>query len=168
MAVITQEEEKKEGRPLIMQLAALLVITVLAAGMGWLTGTYLEKLHNPAAKSGLEVSAQAETPNEGEAEEALTGTPSIVFNLDPITINLAEPADVWLRMELALAFDGPADPELARTIHQDLLAYMRTVKLKQIESSSGFHHLKADLLERARIRSNDRVKQVLVLTFLYE
>jgi flagellar protein FliL len=71
-------------------------------------------------------------------------------------------------MELTLVFDGAADSSLARDIHQDFFAYMRTVKLRQIETASGFQHLKADLRERARIRSGGRATDILVTTFLYE
>ena len=45
---------------------------------------------------------------------------------------------------------------------------MRTVKLHQIEGASGFQHLKADLEERAAIRSDGHVKQVLIRTLLFE
>jgi len=167
MAIVAQEEEKKKGPPLVMQAAALLVVTVLAAGMGWLTGSYLEERRDPVSEA--EPEGIAPETSQGEQEEAAgSATPSTIIQLDPITTNLAEPTNVWLRMELAIVFEGPADPALARAIHQDLLAYMRTVKLKQIESGSGFQHLKSDLLERARIRGDGRVKEVLIMTFLYE
>ena len=53
-------------------------------------------------------------------------------------------------------------------IHQDILAYVRTLKLHQIEGSSGLIHLKADLDERAAIRSDGHVKRVLIRTMLFE
>ena len=62
----------------------------------------------------------------------------------------------------------PADPGLADAIHQDLLAFVRTVKMHQIEGASGFQHLKADLAERASIRSDGHVKAVLIRTLLFE
>jgi flagellar FliL protein len=72
-------------------------------------------------------------------------------------------------MELSVELDQPStDPMLANTIQQDLLAYMRTVKLHQIEGASGFQHLKADLTERAAIRSDGHVRAVLVRTLLFE
>ena len=59
-------------------------------------------------------------------------------------------------------------PELPELIHQDLLAYLRTLKLHQIEGASGFQHLKADLEERAAISSGGHVKQLLIRTLLFE
>jgi len=93
----------------------------------------------------------------------------LVLDLPAITTNLAAPADTWFRMELSLQLDQPSsDPKLASTIQQDLLAFMRTVKLHQIEGASGFQHLKADLAERAAIRSDGHVKGVLVRTLIFE
>ena len=57
---------------------------------------------------------------------------------------------------------------MAEQIQQDLLAYVRTLKLHQIEGASGYQHLKADLEERAALRSGGHVKQVLVRTMLLE
>ncbi|EHK52231.1 flagellar basal body-associated FliL family protein, partial [Allomesorhizobium alhagi] len=62
----------------------------------------------------------------------------------------------------------PQSPDLIESIHQDLLAYLRTVKLHQVEGASGFQHLKADLEERAKIRSGGHVKQFLIRTLLFE
>ena len=167
MALVAQPEEKKKGQPLVMQAAALLAVTALAAGMGWLTGGYLEERSASTqpenAASGGAMPAESET-GEADGEAA----PSSIVTLDPITTNLAEPTNIWVRTELAVVFEGEADPVLARAIHQDLFAYIRTVKLKQIESASGFQHLKSDLLERARIRSESRVKEILITSFLYE
>ena len=57
---------------------------------------------------------------------------------------------------------------MADAIHQDLLAFVRTVKMHQIEGASGFQHLKADLGERASIRSGGHAKAVLIRTLLFE
>ncbi|WP_163267303.1 flagellar basal body-associated FliL family protein [Chelativorans alearense] len=168
MALVSQEEQKKGPSP-IVQAAALLVVTALAVGMGWYTGGYLEGHQAPVSEPGTikdqgsVESKEEQVDGEGEARPAPT-----VTVLDPITANLADPTEVWVRMELAVVFDGEPDPALARAIHQDLFAYMRTVKLRQIESASGFQYLKADLRERARIRSEGRVSDVLVITFIYE
>ena len=57
---------------------------------------------------------------------------------------------------------------VAEQIHQDFLAFMRTVKLPQVEGASGFQHLKEDLEERARLRSHGRVGKILIRTLLFE
>jgi len=57
---------------------------------------------------------------------------------------------------------------MTETIHQDLLAFLRTLKMYQVEGASGYQHLKADLQERAAIRSDGHAKDVLIRTLLFE
>ncbi|MCT8989273.1 flagellar basal body-associated FliL family protein [Chelativorans sp. SCAU2101] len=164
---LVEQEEKKKGPSLIAQAAAFLAVTALAIGMGWFAGSRLEaeRPADPEPRSFRPESRQAEeTASADEAEQP----DSSVLALDAITTNLADPTDVWVRVELVAVFDGPADPALARAVHQDLFAYLRALKLKQIESASGFQHLKEDLRERARIRSDGRVTDILIQTFIYE
>jgi flagellar FliL protein len=71
-------------------------------------------------------------------------------------------------LEASVLYDAPQPPEMTEQIHQDLLAFVRTLKLHQIEGASGYQHLKADLDERAALRSGGHVKQVLVRTMLLE
>lgn len=171
MTLVAQEEEKKKKGPsFAIQAAALLVGTALAVGMGWYTGGYLEARRPPAADEGPDTIKDKGAPHRAKPEESEEGAPVLpnLLPLDPITTTLADPTEIWVRLELSIVFDGEPDPILAHAIHQDLFAYMRTVKLKQIESASGFQHLKEDLRERARIRSDGRVKDVLFTTFLYE
>ena len=82
--------------------------------------------------------------------------------------NLASPTDVWVRMELALVTENDAKDELLEKIHQDLLAYIRTVKLHHVEGPSGFINLKSELNEIASIRSGGLIKKVLIRTMLFE
>jgi flagellar FliL protein len=71
-------------------------------------------------------------------------------------------------LEIALAPEGPLDNMLAEEIRNDILAYLRTVRPHQIEGASGYRHLKADIEERAAIRSGGLVKTVLVRSLLFE
>ncbi|UUP16814.1 flagellar basal body-associated FliL family protein [Nitratireductor thuwali] len=169
MTLVIQEEEQKKGAPVIVQAAVLLVVTAMAIGMGWYTGGYLEERQIVKAEpTGINDGSKAAAAAAPAAAEGEAPLPPVVHSLDPITTNLADPTEIWVRMELALVFSGQVDPALAEAIHQDLFAFMRTVKLRQIESASGFQHLKEDLLERARIRSDGQVENVLFRTFLFE
>jgi flagellar FliL protein len=104
-----------------------------------------------------------------EGEAAVPGPTTTLFNLAPITTNLAAPNDIWARMELTIQFDTPpTDHTIVEVIHQDLLSYLRTVKMHQLEGASGILHLKADLDDRAAIRSDGHVKGVYIRTLLFE
>ena len=75
---------------------------------------------------------------------------------------------IWPCLQPVWRSSLPAEPPLIEAVHQDLLAFVRTLKMHQIEGASGFQHLKADLEERAAIRSDGHVKNVLIRTLLFE
>lgn len=168
MAITDQTDPApRKGPSMIVQIAVLLVLTGAAVGGGWFAGNHLGAdtgAIEPAAHP-----APAEVVSSGDKAEG-GGAPisELLVNLAPITTNLAAPNEIWARLEVTLLLDSPQPPELIETVHQDLLAYLRTVKMHQIEGASGYQHLKADLDERARIRSDGHVKQVLVRTLLFE
>jgi flagellar FliL protein len=176
--IVEQYLPQKKGPSMMVQIAVLAGLTVAALGTGWFAGRMLGGEVPPAAADATPAPAPAAKDAKAEAhgekddkgkEEPAPPASALVLNLPAITTNLAAPSDTWLRMELAVQLDQPSqDPMLADTIQQDLLAFMRTVKLHQIEGASGFQHLKADLAERAAIRSDGHVKAVLVRTLIFE
>jgi flagellar FliL protein len=155
---------QKTGPSLMIQALVLLALTAAAAGGGWVTGSLLDGAKTVAESPEAQASAE---PQEKEAADK-PAEPLRLLELKTITTNLADPQEIWVRLELALAFNDTPDPQTAELVHQDLLAYLRTVKSRQIEGASGFQHLKSDLDERARIRSAGKVEQVLVRTLLFE
>ncbi|UVK40782.1 flagellar basal body-associated FliL family protein [Mesorhizobium sp. AR10] len=166
MANVEQVQPKK-GPSLVIQMAMLLAVTAAAIGMGWVSGGYLKGAGGP-------VSVPAAPENEGAVEQhdsTATHEPSAgptLVALAPITTNLASPAGIWLRLEASVLYDAPQPPTVSEEIHQDLLALIRTLKMHQIEGASGYQHLKADIEERAAIRSGGHAKQVLIRTLLVE
>jgi flagellar FliL protein len=182
MATADQAITVKSGPSIVIQLAILLVMTGAAIGIGWLSGSYLNGTvpHDPAAAEaaarpaksdahGGEAKADAHGDAKGEHGEAAAAGNPLLLDLPPIMTNIAAPSDIWLRVELSVVFDEPPqDPGLADAIHQDLLAFVRTIKMHQIEGASGFQHLKADLGERASIRSGGHAKSILIRTLLFE
>ncbi|MGY6707023.1 MAG: flagellar basal body-associated FliL family protein [Rhizobiaceae bacterium] len=161
MAAKDATAEKPNGPSLVIQLAVLAVMTVGAIGAGWFSATMISDRQAPAAGE----------PTPDRATEIRTSEMSNgigIVHINPITTNLGTPADMWIRLELSLVFNGEPDVAMAELIHQDLLAYLRTVKVHQIQGASGFQHLKADLSERAEIRSEGVVREVLIRTMLVE
>jgi flagellar FliL protein len=181
MATADQAIPAKSGPSIVIQIAILLVMTGAAIGIGWLSGSYLSGTvpHDPAAAEAATPAkadahgAEAKADGHGDAkgghgDAEAPGNP-LLLDLPPIMTNIAAPSDIWLRVELSVVFDEPPqDPGLADAIHQDLLAFVRTVKMHQIEGASGFQHLKADLGERASIRSGGHAKSILIRTLLFE
>ena len=145
-------------------IAAMLLLTVVAAAGGGGLGIKLADQVENAVR--LKDSAE-EKP---AVEPKYTG-PTHLKPLAPILTNLAEPRDIWIRVESSIVFDDEeiaGDDVLAAKIGEDILAYLRTVSLAQIDSPSGMQHLREDLGERARIRSEGRVKELVIQTMVVQ
>ena len=167
MALLEQQPPEKKGPSLVVQLAMLLVMSALAAGAAWFAGGYLQSRSGGPEEAATAATETTVAEHAGE-EDAAAHTQPGIFMMEPITTNLAEPSEIWVRAELSLVFEGEPDPVVAAAIHQDLFAYLRTVKLRQVETASGLQHLRSDLAERASIRSEGAVKQILFRALLFE
>lgn len=165
----TEDEiaEKGKGRKgLIVTIAIVLVLSLIAAGGGWMLGGILA----PQVAEPVEV-AVADPHGDGKTTK---GEPEAIklrqnlLPLEPITTNLSYPSDNWIRIEVSLVFSGEPDTQMGDVIQQDILAYLRTVSLQQIEGPRGFQYLREDLNERVRLRSKGRVNDILMRTFVIE
>jgi len=157
----------KKGPSLVVQAGLLLLLTLLAGGMGWFAGGQIGLPAPVGETAGSALPEAGHVGGQGVEHAASPGHPTII-PLAPINTNLAAPDDVWVRMDLSLEFREAPEPGLADSIHQDILAFIRTVKLHQVEGASGFLHLKADLDERAKMRSGGKASRVLIRTLLFE
>ncbi len=167
-------EEKKSGDvSLVTMIAVLAVLSLLGGGGGWFLGMTFGGSVGPDGET-VEATTtytemlEAEEERKEEEEESAEPTAPQVVKLSPITTNLSYPSESWVRLEVAVVFEGEVDLSLTDTIHQDLMAYLRTVSLQQIEGPRGFQHLREDLKERVTIRSDGRVSNLLFRTFLIE
>lgn len=165
--------EPKKKSATLMLIAAIAVLTLVGGGGGWLIGTLLAP--KIAAVKEAEKAADAEKAagahGEGKDEEGLpriAAEANGIVQLEPITTNLAYPSESWIRLEVALLFNGAIDVKIAEDVHQDILAYLRTVSLQQIEGPRGFQYLKDDIQERVDLRSEGRVSKVMFRTFVIE
>ncbi|MEH0071235.1 flagellar basal body-associated FliL family protein [Pannonibacter sp. Pt2-lr] len=79
--------------------------------------------------------------------------------------NLAAPREAWVRLQASVVIDQEGIDDvivLLGYIEEDVLAYMRTVTLAQIEGAAGLQHLREDLNERARARSGGKVRELIL------
>lgn len=138
-------------------IAATLVVTVIAAAMGALFAV-------PAAP--IEAS-QKDASAPGPRAPASTG----MFDIPPVVTNLGAPQDTWIRLEASIVYDAKALPNpeaMAGQIAGDELAYLRTVTLKQIEGPIGLENIRQDLNERASIRSEGKVTELIIRTLVVQ
>ncbi|TPW26893.1 flagellar basal body-associated FliL family protein [Pararhizobium mangrovi] len=170
-----KKAEKSEGKggkgSLVVTLAAVGGLSLLAVAGGFVLGGMLAPEDAtaktaPAAAHGEK--AEGHGKEEAEGDQALSEANAHLVALDPMTTNLAYPADTWVRLAVSLVFKGEPDTAEAEAIHNDLMAYMRTVSLQQISGPRGFENLRNALGERAKLRSKGKVDDVLVRTFVIQ
>jgi flagellar protein FliL len=96
---------------------------------------------------------------------------STIVDLPPIVTNLGAPPDTWIRLEGSIIFDPKtlSHPEaMAGQIGDDVLAYLRTVSLHQLEGPIGLENIRQDLSERAATRSGGKVRGFVIRTLVVQ
>ena len=139
-------------------IVALVVVTILAGAVG--------AVFAPRPLAG----GPAKEAPAAAADPAAAPT-SNILDLPPIVTNLGSPSEMWVRLETSMIFDSSAikQPEtVAAEIANDLLAYLRTVSVTQIQGPIGLQNLRQDINERASIRSNRAVKELVIKTLVLQ
>jgi flagellar FliL protein len=139
-----------------------LAITSAAAGGGILFGVKTaQTIETTIAKRDAAATASADKP----VITIKYSGDTIVKPLEAVVTNLASPSDTWVRLEASMVFKNGAleNPEVTGAeLRQDFLAYLRTVNIAQLEGPSALPHLLEDLNERAAVRTNGRVSELVV------
>ncbi len=177
MSLTTTEPAAPKKPSIVVTAGAIAVLSLLGLGGGWFVGKTLlvpaaPASATPAPAPAEHAAAAAEGGHGapaagGEHGAAGAAAPSLVA-LDPIVTNLGYPNDKWIRLELALQFTGPGDVPLTQDLHQEMMTYLRTVSLQQLQGPRGFQYLRDDLREIVDLRSKGRVSKVLFRTFVIE
>jgi len=147
-------------------IIALIMVTVAAAAAGGIFGLQVHALIEKSRKqtdSTSEIASEDVKPAFSEAAD--------IRNLPPVITNLAGPQRAWVRIEASIALAGESSPEddlLAAKIAEDLVAFLRTISVTDIEGASGFQHLREDLVDRVRVRSGGRARDLVIHTFIIE
>ncbi|SDN41507.1 flagellar FliL protein [Methylobacterium phyllostachyos] len=157
----SNSEAPRKGRWLLL----LAILTVLAVGVGGGSGFYMITRIEKA----VDERKKAEEANVKRVVTYDAG--SSVTELGAVVTNLASPSDVWIRLEASVVvktgtFANPA--AMAAEIRQDILGYLRTLSLAQIEGPSGLSHLREDLAERVQLRSNGQARDFFIETLVVQ
>jgi flagellar FliL protein len=143
----------------------MLVTTVISGVGGGVFGLYANGKSNPATEPAKKAKKHAE-----EAKRPFAGEVNLK-SLASIVTNLGAPKGTWVRLEAAIVVGLDAAKEenmLAGRISEDIVAFLRTVPLAQIEGANGFQNLREDLNDRARIRSEGKVREVIIQSLIVE
>jgi flagellar protein FliL len=140
-------------------IAAVVVLTLVAAAGGWFLGTQL----------GLSVPAGQAAGAGEKTRPAGTDLPSgNVVALKPILTNVKIPQDVWIRAGIVAKPGEKISDEMAATVAGDFMAFLRTVNLMQLRGAAGLEYLRMDLQERARMRSEGKIEKVYIWALVME
>ena len=153
---ITSEEKKEESKPgLAIPLAVLTILALLAGGgIGWqLTSTVRNTLLQRAAEA-----PAAPAPLRYSSDMAIE-------SFKPILTNLAAPSGAFVRIEGSIVFKPAemANPQVAAgQIREDIATYFRTLTLSQLSGPSALQNLREDLNERAKLRVDGKLVELLI------
>ena len=188
---MAKEEKPKSGA---MQLVlGLLLTTIVSVGLGFGLSKTLagpEAAHgsgtafaSAATKDSVGVAVEAKPDAKlagGVSQEAKPS--AAAFNVadirdmeltpfPPITSNIAMPESVWIRLEGVLAIKpnaGVKVADVAQIASTKMVAYVRTLKLADIQGSVGFQAFNADLNELVRNTTEGQARAVLIYGFIVE
>jgi flagellar FliL protein len=151
-----------EGGSMIAWIGAMVGLTVIAIGLGVLLGQHLAGTVKKVLQNSEQSGALAGSKYTGDIE---------LRELPPIIANLADPPDSWVRVQASIVFSAKAlsKPDVvAAQIAEDVLGFMRTLSVAQIAGASGLQHLREDLNERASIRSEGQVRELIIQTLVMQ
>jgi|SRR5690349_12034829 len=155
--------QSKEGS--LRWLLTLGLLTLLSAAIGGGFGLVMV--------SGIERQVEEKykaLPQKTEVASPYKGAIAIK-ELAAVVTNLAGSQSDWVRLEASIVYKPGEEQHpdvLASETRQDILSYMRTVSLAQIQGPSGLLHLREDLNERARLRSKGTIQELVLETLVVQ
>ena len=144
------------------------------AGKGGIIGTLIGSL---AAVAGGFAFGQFAIKNSGPPADAAASASRTapqqagdVRPLAPVITNLREPPSVFVRLEAVAVLepDTPDPGALVAKIGDDLVTYLRTVSLSEIEGPTGFQYLREDLRKRSFQLGGGKVRDFLLQSFVIQ
>ena len=141
---------------------------------GWLIETAIVICLAACAGAAFAAWRPAAPPAPDKPAESLASAPaqsSTVVDLPPIVTNLGAPQDTWIRLEGSIVFDPKTLPHpeaVAAQIGDDILAYLRTVSLHQLEGPIELENIRQDLNERAATRSGGKARAFVIRTLVVQ
>ncbi|WP_243374164.1 flagellar basal body-associated FliL family protein [Microvirga solisilvae] len=157
-----QAERKEGAKSLIVTLGVLTLLSALiGGGFGLTMVANIQKRVEEKFK---------ESPQQQENMSPYIGDIAIK-RLSPVVTNLIGSDSDWIRLEASIVYKSGnelnSDVMVAQA-RQDVLAYLRTVSLAQIQGPSGLLHLREDLNERMKLRSNGVIKELVLETLIVQ
>ncbi len=157
-------------------LFSIVGVSIIGLLFGFFAAAVLLKTNDSVAKTKDKNPATVNAAllmNNSEAlpDDAKTSLEYDIVALQPVITNLAESTSVWIRLEgnLLMVKDGDAKPdELALKLAQSILAYLRTLKLTDLQGAGSLHAISQDLNEIVATASKGQVGGLLISGLVFE
>jgi flagellar protein FliL len=143
---------------------AMAIVTVLGVAAGALYGIRIAGPLPQYTEKGALVEDKPPLAVSAEASANLLELPTIVTNL-------GAPQDTWIRLEASLLFDPKVVPHpeaMSAQIAEDILAFLRTTTLTEIQGAAGLQYLRQDLNDRVATRSGGAMKELVIRTLVVQ
>lgn len=157
---------------------SLVLLSLAAVGLGWFVAQQLgstvmmadTSTETPKIATSEKKEGESDKENEeGEGSEVMAKPDAIL--LDPIIIALQKSKNAFMRIELAIIPENDSDIDNQETrlrIGSDIAAFAQTLTLEQISGPSGYMHFREDILDRVRLITNGKAKDVLIMSLVAE
>ena len=116
-------------------------------------------------KGGSTVADTAASP-----AKAPVAKPAEVRPLATIVTNLRDPPTLYVRLEAVVVLEPntPDSAALAAKIGDDLVGYLRTVSLSELDGPTGFQYVREDLRKRSVQLGAGKVRELLLQSFVIQ
>jgi len=150
-------------------IVGVLVATLVAVAAGAVIGLQFSSMVAPSPVAENKSKKPEEEAEQTPVSSKYTGKVTIKA-LPPILTNLAAPKNAWVRMEASIIVNGEVEEldVMAAQISEDTLAYLRTLTMSDIEGGSGLAYLRSDIKERAVVRSQGKVVEIIIGSLVVE
>ena len=95
----------------------------------------------------------------------------VTRGLQPLITNIMLPNDLWVRLEASIVYDQAEvdDPDVMLSeISGDLMAYLRTLTLREIQGADGLMFVRQDMRERIGLRTHGKARDIIIQTLVVQ
>jgi flagellar protein FliL len=177
----TQKETSPQSGGLKKFVFASIGVSLIGLLLGFFIAAILIPVNLVASDSKVDTSvvkpAEVGAPETGEksgAADKVEGTSPEnydVVRIEPIITNLSDSTEVWVRLEGSMLF-GKEKVEkrdlLAAKISQHVLAYLKTLKLSDLQGNGAVNAISQDLNEIATTVSEGQSQGLLISGLVFE
>lgn len=177
------EEQPKKKSGLVPSIIAVVVLSAIAVGAGWFVASQkspskmasVEK--ESTKKAGNKKPKKAHDKDKGDSDHGdgdaaeLYAEENVFTKFEPFIVNLPLSGNSLVRLELGMLAESGYSIERPATqaeIVSGISTYLKTVELELYSGPSGYLHLREDLLERAQLTSDGKVRKVFILSMAVE